>query len=150
MNFKSDEHFLKYYKLITKWAHIYTGAFLGEYDDMLQEASMVYLRACDTYNKDMSKFSTFLYTLLRNNFYDMIRKRDREPMVLSLDEEVGTTEDGEVVTHLDFLESQDKFFHGEIMQMLYKGMNITDIANHLGVNRSTVYRRLEKEREDHL
>ena len=153
LKFKTDEHFLAYEKLIRKWAHMYVDAELGDFDDMFQEASMVYLRACDTYNSNMSKFSTFLYTLLRNNFFDMIRKRNVRRNVedtLPLDAEIGVGEDGELTSFLDMIETKDVHFDGEIMQMLYKGMSVTDIASHLGVNRSTVYRRLEKEREEHL
>jgi RNA polymerase sigma factor (sigma-70 family) len=72
---KSDEHFRKYENLIKAWASTYHRASLGDFDDMYQEASMVYLRSCDAYKPNMSKFSTFLYTSLRNNMFDMIRKK---------------------------------------------------------------------------
>lgn len=139
---KSNEHFNEYIKLINKWATIYKNAYLGDYDDMFQEASMVYLKACDKFNPKRGKFSTLLYTMLRNNFFDMLRVKKKELYTYSLDE-------GNDYTLLDTIPSKDVYFDGEIMTMLYKGMTITDISKHLKVDRSTVYRRLEKERDDY-
>lgn len=150
MKFKTDEHFMKYQKMIAKWSHIYVNNDLGDFDDMYQEVSMVYLRACDSYQKNKSKFSTYLHKSIRNNMIDLLRKRNKEPMILSLDKKIGVNNGGEELTHLDVLVSNDVHFEGEIMEMLYKGMNITEIAEYLGINRSTVYRRLEKERDEHL
>lgn len=139
---KSNEHFNDYIKLINKWATIYKNAYLGTYDDMFQEASMVYLKACDKFDSKRGKFSTLLYTMLRNNFFDMLRVKKKEIYTYSLDE-------GNDYSLLDTIPSKDVYFDGEIMTMLYRGMTITDISKHLKVDRSTVYRRLEKERDEY-
>jgi RNA polymerase sigma factor (sigma-70 family) len=144
LKLKSNEHFYKYYKMVQKWASIYVNAHLGEYDDMFQDASMTYLKACDKYNEKRGKFSTLLYTMLQNNFFDKIRTRNRTPEFYSLDDNVGND-----YTFLDTIPTYDHYFTGEIMEMLYRGMTITDISKELKIDRSTVYRRLEKERDDH-
>jgi DNA-binding CsgD family transcriptional regulator len=51
------------------------------------------------------------------------------------------------LTFIDTIPSDYHHVEGEIMKMLYQGMNISEIARYLDVNRSTVYRRLEKERD---
>lgn len=145
LELKTDAHFKKYEKLIFKWANRYERMGLGDIDEMIQEASMVYLKACDTYDSERASFSTHLYVLLRNNMYDMIREIKREPMILSLDEAVDS--DGEY-THLDLIASDSFHFDGEIMSLLFKGFTITEIAQYLGVSRPTIYNRLEKEREN--
>ena len=142
---KSNEHFNDYIKLINKWATIYTNAYLGDYDDMFQEASMVYLKACDKYNSKRGKFSTLLYTMLRNNFFDMLRDRKKQIETVSLDKETASGD----YSFLDTIPSKDLHLDGEIMNMLYRGMTITDISKHLKIDRSTVYRRLEKERNNY-
>ena len=147
LTIKSDEHFRKYENLIKSWASTYHRANLGDFDDMYQEASMVYLRTCDAYKENMSKFSTFLYTSLRNNMFDMLRKKKNEIELLSLDAPIGEGDDEESMTFIDTIPSEHHHVEGEIMRMLYQGMNITEISRYLKVNRSTVYRRLEKERE---
>ena len=145
LELKTDEHFKKYEKLIFKWANRYERLGLGDIDEMIQEGSMVYLKACDTYDSKRASFSTHLYVLLRNNMYDMIRNIKKEPEVLSLDKYVS---DDEYYTHLDLVPSDIFSVDGEIMSLLYQGFTITEIAQHLGVSRPTVYARLEKEREN--
>jgi RNA polymerase sigma factor (sigma-70 family) len=139
---KSNEHFLQNQKLVQKWAHIYVNAHLGELDDMIQEASMVYLKACDKYNPKRGKFTTLLFATLRNNFFDMLRIKKKEVFTLSLDEDKN-----QVI--LDTLPNTDYHFEGEIMTLLYRGMTVSQIAKELKVDRSTVYRRLEKERDNY-
>lgn len=143
---KSNEHYNEYIKLISKWAGIYTNAHLGDYDDMFQDASMVYLKACDKFNSKRGKFSTLLYTMLRNSFFDKIRDNKKQIETLSLDNYIKNTD----YNFLDSIPSTElQFFDGEIMTMLYQGLTITDISKELNIDRSTVYRRLEKERDDY-
>lgn len=145
LKLKTDEHYKEYENLLFQWAHIYTRWGLGEFEDMKQEASMMYLKACDTHDMERGAFSTHLVTILRNNGYDMLRKEYREPDIVSLDEEINS-EDG--FTYLDLLENNEYYMDGQIMQLLYKGFNMTEIADLLDVSRSTAYRKLEKERKD--
>lgn len=140
---KSNEHFLQHQKLIQKWANIYVNAHLGDIDDMVQEASMVYLKACDKYNSKRGKFTTLLFTMLRNNFFDLLRVKKKEIYTFSLDE-------GNDYTLLDTIATHDYHFDGEIMTMLYRGYSVSQIAKELKIDRSTVYRRLEKERDNYI
>jgi DNA-directed RNA polymerase specialized sigma24 family protein len=139
---KSNEHFLQHQKLIQKWAHIYVNAYLGDFDDMIQEASMVYLKACNKYNPKRGKFTTLLFAMLRNTFFDMLRVKKKQFDTLSLDESKN-----QVI--LLTLPNNDYYFDGEIMTFLYRGLTVSQIAKELNVDRSTVYRRLEKERDNY-
>lgn len=143
LQLKSNEHFLQHQKLIQKWANIYVNAQLGDIDDMVQEASMVYLKACDKYNSKRGKFTTLLFAMLRNNFFDLLRVKKKEIYSYSLDEDSD-------YSLLDTIPNHHHHFEGEIMTMLYRGYSVAQIAKELKVDRSTVYRRLEKERDNYI
>ena len=146
-NTKTNEHYTQFLGLIHKWAGVYHRAGLGDYDDMFQEASMIYLEACDSYDETKSRFPYWLNKMLSNRMFDMFRKKKREPITLSLDKHIGG-EDDNTMTFLDTLEYHEPQFDGIIMKFIYHGFNMTQIAQILDVDRSTIYRRLEKERED--
>ena len=142
---KSNEHIEQYMGLIVSWANRYTKRGLGEFEDMRQEAFMVYMGACDAYNPNMGKFSTFLYTSLKNHMLNMIRNKSKEIQTVSIDAMYG--EENE---YIDMIES-DYIHIGDdcpIIEMRYKGMTMVEIAEVLGVSRREAYRLLEKEQKN--
>ena len=141
---KSDEHLTMFLGTLHHWAGIYQRNGLGEYDDCLQEACMVYMRACDEYDKKRSKFNTFLNVKLKTNMYDMLRekKKDIEYVSLDSDEELLDTvlDDNEGFSYPKDL--------GIVIGLRYRGYTMQGIAELLGVTRQTVYRWFEKEKDN--
>ena len=144
---KSDEHLKMFLGTLHHWAGIYQRKGLGEYDDCLQEACMVYMRACDEYDKNRSKFNTFLNVKLKTNMYDMLRKNKKDIEYVSLDSDEEFLE-----TILDYSEGfsnpEDLNDVGVIIGLRYRGYGMQTIADLLGVSRQTVYRWLEKEKDN--
>ena len=140
---KTNEHMEEYMGLMISWANKYTKRNLGEFDDMRQEVFMVYMRTCDTYNPNVGKFSTYLYTSLRNHMYRLLENKGREIQTVSLDNQL------EEEQFIDLLESDYIFIDidAPIIKMRYKGKTMTDIAKILGVSRTEAYRMLEEERK---
>ena len=141
---KSNEHLEQYMGLIISWASKYTKRGLGEFEDMRQEAFMVYMNSCDAYNPNKGKFSTFLYTSLRNHMINMIRLKSKDINTLSLE---SLCDDG--CNFIDMIESEHVYIEKEtpIINMRYRGIPMVDIAKILGVSRREAYRLLEKEKE---
>ncbi len=148
LKLKTDEHFMKYYKMLHKHANNYVRVGLGDKEDMFQEASMIYLKACDTYKPEKAKFSTHLVKLLENHKYDLLRKKKKEVPTVSLDRPVNQHDEAPF-TFLDLQHNRSFIYiEGKISKMLYKGLSTVSIARRLGVSRPTVYAWLEKEKEN--
>lgn len=143
---RTAEHLEKYMGLLTKWASIYKNYNLGDFDDMLQDAMMVYLDACDTYNKTKAKFGTYLYSRLRFELLNKLEKRKTEPHVVSLDNYMSV--DGE--PFLDKLPSEHILLDDRypIINMRYMGMTMEEIAEVMGISRRTAYNMWNEERKN--
>lgn len=140
---KTDKHLLLYNKMINKWAGLYFRKNLGEFEDMLQECYMVYLKACDTYDENRGAFSTHLTTLLRNTMYYKLRQINREPIILSLDVQKSDAHD----SFLNLVENHYFELDG-FVGLIYKGYTVSEIHRELGISRRKVYKQLEKERKN--
>jgi RNA polymerase sigma factor (sigma-70 family) len=147
LRLKTDEHILTMQPLLRKFAHLYVKNHLGEYDDCLQDCYMVYLTACDKFDDTRkTKFSSYLYKLLENNMYKRLREFSKRPRIYSLDE---TSFDEDNLTLLDTVKSHYVVIEGDILNLVYQGHTIKQIADIQGVSERTIYRRLKEQREDY-
>lgn len=145
LKLKSEKHLEKYQGLIRKWASIYTKNNLGSFEDMLQEAYMVYIDACNKYNPDKAKFSTFLTVLLRNHLYYMKRQKQKELDTLSLDVQLPDAHE----PFISLIENHHFVLEGEFINELYKGKAISQISREKGISRRKVKDKIEEERKNH-
>lgn len=140
---KTNEHMEQFMGLMVSWASKYVNRGLGEFDDMLQETFMVYLNACESFNEKLGRFSTFLYTSLKNHMLDMIEYKAKDLPTVSLDNYY------EEDSFLEILESDYNYISDDtpIIKLRYEGKTMNEIAKLFGVSRRQIYYMLEEERK---
>lgn len=143
---KSDEHLEQFMGTLKQWAGKYYKSNLCEFEDCMQEAFMVYLKACDLFDpKRKVKFNTFLNMLLRNRYYDLLKESKRELFAFSLDEPVFWGEDDP--THLSKIQSQYVYLDNDYVKLIYMGYSLRELSELLNMNRKTVTKRVNKDRK---
>lgn len=119
--------------------------------ELVQETMLLVWRKAAMFNAEKGKASTWIYTVMRNHCFDMLRKKQRQkensisddlwPMIEAQEEE--TQEDHLqqrlLFNHLDSLPPQQK----EVIEAIYlKEMTQQELAIHLDVPLGTVKSRL--------
>lgn len=142
---KTDEHLAEHMGTLVKWAGICNVHLKEDFDDCLQDNMMVYLSACDKFDETKgSSFNSYLYNLLKWHYVDKLKKKNKEPEIISLD--ITFDEDLKLI---DQIPNTPNPIHTPIVMLRYKGYTMSEIAEMLNMSERTVYRLWEKEKEEY-
>jgi RNA polymerase sigma factor (sigma-70 family) len=149
---------LKWEKYISNVASKFRNSVSG-YDDFLQEANFLIIKAADAWNPTRSeaRFETYAYTCIRNGLIDFSTRTKGAVSIpsgsLKLDESNVKTvrlndeiEDqrNDVFAYADIIDTIESFDHVRIGIMYFvEKRTLEEIAELVGESRSTVHRRVQ-------
>lgn len=70
-----NEHYKKYQNLLRDRAWYYSKKYNFDYQELLAEANLIYVETLKKYNSEKGKFSTYLYSCLKNLSCYILRVR---------------------------------------------------------------------------
>ncbi|HDQ92534.1 MAG TPA: sigma-70 family RNA polymerase sigma factor [Synergistetes bacterium] len=82
-----SEMMLRFTPLIRYIAREFTGGLLAEEEDLLQEGYISLIRAVRGYEKKRGKFSSYLFSCVRNGMISYLRKNKKRNSCFPLDQE---------------------------------------------------------------
>lgn len=136
----SQSNLKKYESMIRLLCHRYSSAAYQEedFEDLFQECCLICMKIEKKHNPDKGKFSTFLYTSIRNYLITRIAKVDKtKEGRVNLNEKILDREQKESVwemlPELNELETS-------IIDMKLSGMSNREIMEHYGFTNTTYYR----------
>jgi len=81
--------FYKHDKLLKKQAWVFSRRFNIEFEEVYSEAALIFVRAAQSYEPTVSKFITYLYTVLHNGLVSFcVKFKDRNPCNISFLEKI--------------------------------------------------------------
>ena len=160
---EAERLFLKNRKLVhhALWSRYPT--FAGD-EDMQQEALVGLWKACLTYDKNKSKFSTYAISCILNQVRLAMRALAKQPETVSLSTVVGEDDSctlEEILEdpyprtspdcialkmYIEGLEERDR----QVVQYALEGLTQKQIAKHLGMSQVWVSRTLKRLRQEYL
>lgn len=120
-------------------------------EDIIQTGMLALVKAADTYNEELGKFSTYAYRIIVNDIINEFVKRSKYKNDLSLNHVIGESDGDELTlsditvgerdvnyTDRDILLSGTTERERAILDLLLKGNNQMAVARKLNVSRQAV------------
>ena len=150
----------KWEKYICNMASKFRNSVSG-YDDFLQEANLLIIKASDNWdpNRSKARFETYAFTCIRNGLIDFstrtkgavsvpsgsMQLEESKFKTLRLNENILDESTKNSIEYTDLLDIIESFEHFRIAKLYFiQRFTLEEIAKEIGESRSTVHRKIQE------
>lgn len=127
-------------------------------EDMFQIGCIGLCKAAQRWDSSRGEFSTIAYMLIRREINNELRKKSREPQLLSLDYSIGSSTEPSDSTLLDVVVGEKDVGYVDVdsiysrlkpkdrklIEMRQQGISVAEIAKRVGCSREHIYQIIRK------